>query len=214
MEPSPYTGIAALASQAAQIAATAPKLVAHLGPLMVLTDPVRLPDPVSLAAHLPPGSVLIYRHFGDPKACQLRDQASALCHQRGVSFLVSCDSAVPPGPKMGVHFPEHMHGAIADWREAMVGHIFTAAAHSVKSANAALAAGADAVLLSPVFGTACESSGAAMGAADFAQKCKAIHGPVYGLGGITAENATALQGYVAGIAAVSAILAPTICSRL
>jgi len=173
----------------------------------VLTDPERLPDPIALASHLPAPCTLIYRHFGDPKARRISAKASAIAKDRGLTFLVSCDSGVPPGPDTGVHFPQTMHSAIADWRAAMPGRIFTAAAHSKAAVHAAFATGANAVLLSPVFDTHCDGANAALGLDAFARIAKTAPGPIYALGGIHGDNARGLSGYAAGLAVVSAILA-------
>jgi thiamine-phosphate pyrophosphorylase len=206
MTTTPYTGAAALAREAAKIAKASPQSTPGLPPLIVLTDPERLPDPIALASHLPGPCALIYRHFGDPNARRISAKASAICKDRGLSFLVSCDSGVPPGPDTGVHFPQIRHGAIADWRAAMPGHIFTAAAHSEAAVHAAFAAGANAVLLSPVFATDCDGANPALGLDAFTRIAKTAPGPVYALGGIHANNAQDLRGHAAGLAVVSAIL--------
>jgi len=206
MTTTPYTGAAALAREAAKIAKAAPHSAPGLPPLIVLTDPERLPDPIALASHLPAPCALIYRHFGDPNARRISAKASAICKDRGLTFLVSCDSGVPPGPDTGVHFPQTMHSAIADWRGAMPDRVFTAAAHSEAAAHAAFAAGVDAVLLSPVFDTRCKGANAALGLDTFARIAKTAPGPVYALGGTHTKNAQYLQSYAAGLAVVSAVL--------
>ena len=178
----------------------------RLGPLIVLTDPIRLPDPIALATHLPMGCALIYRHFGDPNARRISPKASIICQSRGLTFLTSCDDKVHPGPHGGVHFPQAMHSRIAEWRTIMPNNIFTASAHSKDAAHAALKAGANAVLLSPVFNTQCDGANTALGPEGFARIAKTVPGPVFALGGITAENADLLQGHAAGLAVVSGVL--------
>ena len=172
-----------------------------------MTDPVRLPDPVHLAQHLPRPCTLVYRHFGNPEAAQIAADASAICAARGLKFLISCDSGLPPDQNTGVHFPEKSHDAITDWRAAMPGRVFTAAAHTQQAAQCALSAGADAVFLSPVFDTRCDGANPALGVDRFTSLARSIAGPVYALGGINAENAALLRGVAAGIAVVSAISA-------
>jgi thiamine-phosphate pyrophosphorylase len=206
MTPSPYTGAGFLASVAKRIADAAPYKASGLGPLIILTDPVRLPDPIALATHLPTGCTLIYRHFGAPDTKEVSAKASLICQSRGLIFLTSCDDNVQPGPHDGVHFPERMHARIADWRAAMPGSVFTAAAHSEAAAHAALKAGANAVLLSPVFKTNCDGANTALGPEGFARIAKAVPGPIFALGGITAENANLLQGHAAGLAVISGVL--------
>ncbi len=203
---SPYTGAAALAREAAIIAQNALHMAPGIPPLIVLTDPARLPDPIALATHLPKGCAIIYRHFGDPDARKISKEASTICAKRGLVFLVSCATDVPPGPGMGVHFPQKMHDAIPDWRKGYPTCIFTAAAHDTKSAKRALALGANAVLLSPVFDSNSPSAGAALGADKVAHMSKNIPGPVYALGGVTVQNAQCLSGHAAGLAVVSGII--------
>ena len=171
----------------------------------MLSDPLRLPDPVALATHMPEDCAIIYRHFGDPDAARMAARAAALCQARGLLFLLSYDAGLPLPPGAGVHFPERLHGAIAGWRRARPGRCCTAAAHSVAAARAAFAAGVDAVLLSPVFASASPSAGKALGAARFARMAAGIDGPVYALGGITATNAALLRRSAAGIAVVSGV---------
>ncbi len=190
-----------------KIAQTAPHNAPGLPPLIVLTDPERLPDPIALASHLPAPCALIYRHFGTSDARRISAKTSAIAKDRGITFLVSCDSGVPPGPDTGVHFPQIMHSAIADWRAAMPGRIFTAAAHSEAAVHAAFAAGVNAVLLSPVFDTKCDGANTALGLDAFARIAKIAPGPVYALGGIHGDNAHGLSGHAAGLAVVSAVLA-------
>jgi thiamine-phosphate pyrophosphorylase len=202
----PYTGAGFLASVAKRIADVAPHKADGFGPLIVLTDPLRLPDPIALATYLPTGCTLIYRHFGAPNAKEISAKASNICQNRGLIFLISCDNNVRPGPHDGVHFPEHMHAHIAEWRTIMPDSVFTAAAHSKTAALAVLAAGANAVLLSPVFDTKCDGANAALGPEGFARIAKAVPGPVFALGGINVENAKELSGHAAGLAVISAVL--------
>ncbi len=174
----------------------------------MLSDPQRLPDPVQLSAHLPAGCAIIYRHFGATGAARIAQRAAALCQQRGLQFLLSYDPHLPLPPVAGVHFPERLHGAIAKWRQSMPDAPCTAAAHSVAAGRAALAAGASAVLLSPVFPSSSPSAARALGARRFAAMAQVMDGPVYALGGVNAANARALRGSAAGLAVVSAIKAP------
>ena len=172
----------------------------------MLTDPARLPDPIALATHLPMGCTLIYRHFGNPNAKEISAKASLICQRRALTFLVSCDDDMPPSSDIGVHFPERMHARIADWRTIMPGSVFTAAAHSEAATLAALKAGANAVLLSPVFDTDCDGAKSTLGLESFLRITKAVPGPVYALGGINAENANLLHGHASGLAVVNAVL--------
>lgn len=201
----PYTGAPALVRAAAAIAQKAPCPASDIAPLLVLTDPGRLPDPMLLASHLPPGCGIIYRHFGHKDAAQIATTAQAICTARGLSFFVSYDLKLNLRPDTGVHFPERFRSFITDYRKAHPKRLITAAAHDSESAIAACNRGADAVLLSCVFDSPCANASTALGAEQFAQMTQAIDGPVYALGGITAQNAKTLHGSAAGLAVVGGV---------
>ncbi|WP_293469050.1 thiamine phosphate synthase, partial [Phenylobacterium sp.] len=81
------------------------------------------PDPEAIAAGLPPGSAIVYRHFGasdaEARALRLRD----IARSRGLKLLIGLD--IPLAARVGadgVHLPErlaHRAGAVKrahpDW---------------------------------------------------------------------------------------------------
>ncbi|MBI1186413.1 MAG: thiamine monophosphate synthase [Alphaproteobacteria bacterium] len=171
-------------------------------PLLFLTDPARTPDPVAIAARLPAGAGVIYRHFG---AADRRGTAAALaavCRTRGLALLIAADPdlAMATGAA-GVHWPERLipgrrHGFPLE----------TAATHGAEALARAARAGLDAALLSPVFPSRSAPAGRPLGpmrAAGLAQRAGL---PVYALGGVNARSARRLKGLgFSGIAAVGAI---------
>ncbi len=77
-----------------------------LPPLLVLTDPLRTPDPLALARRLPPGVGLVYRAFGAAEAFSTAKALSALAKSRGLVLLVGADVALAQAcGAAGVHLP-------------------------------------------------------------------------------------------------------------
>ena len=175
-----------------------------------MTDPGRIADIEAAARSLPRGSAIVFRAFGAPDAAERGRRLAAHCRRRGLILLAGADPnlARAIGAK-GVHLPErlgHRAGAI---RRARPDWLVTVAAHGEAAARRALAAGADAVLISPVFESRSPSAGPPLGAARFATLVRRAGGPVYALGGINAATARRLTSSGAvGLAAVEAFETP------
>jgi thiamine-phosphate pyrophosphorylase len=77
--------------------------------------------------------------------------------------------------------------------------------HAVREAARAVAVGADYVLLGPVFPTESKLRyGPPLGLEYFRRACRAIHLPVFGLGGIRAEHVSSvIEAGAAGVAGIS-----------
>jgi thiamine-phosphate pyrophosphorylase len=103
----------------------------------------------------------------------------------------------------GVHLPERL----ARCARTLPRHfIVTAAAHSLPAALRARRAGAQAVIVSPVFPSASPSAGRAMGSLALAKLVRGSRAPVYALGGVNADNIKKLKMTgVVGAAAVEAL---------
>jgi thiamine-phosphate pyrophosphorylase len=179
-----------------------------LPPLILMTDETRGPDPLAAANTLPRGNAVILRHYDDPGRIGLAWRLAAICRRRGLVFLVAADwrLAWAVGAD-GVHLPEGLarRGPRAWGAPAMrsTGFLVTAAAHSGSAIVRAARAGADAVLLSPVFPTASHPGAVTLGPLRFARYCKDAAVPVYALGGINPQTAARLAGTgLAGIAGV------------
>jgi thiamine-phosphate pyrophosphorylase len=81
----------------------------------------------------------------------------------------------------------------------------TTAAHSLRAARRARAAGADAAVVSAVFPSRSPSAGAPMGPLRLAALARAAGLPVYALGGVNEATARRLKDLpLAGLAAVDA----------
>ncbi len=176
-----------------------------LPPLLVFTDPIRMSHPWDIAAWLPTGAGMVYRHFGDPDAEAVARRLRAVTSERGITLLIGLDADLADRVGAdGVHLPERalsaayaLGGRRPDW-------LLTGAVHSVKAASEAN--DLHAVVLSPVF-PAGGASGerAALGVGAVVEAARAAACPVYALGGIGPVNVDALADSGAcGIAGVEA----------
>ena len=181
-----------------------------LPPLVLLSDPLRLPDPAPAARRLPRGSAVILRDYGARGRDERAARLARLCRARGLVLLVAGDGrlAARVGAQ-GVHFPEALAGRARAWRRRRPGWLITVAAHSRMALVRAARAGADAALLSPVFTTPSRPSARPLGALRFAALARLSPLPVYALGGLDAALARRLKGSgAAGLAAIGALAVP------
>ena len=177
--------------------------------LIFLTDERRTPDPRAAVASLPRGSAVIVRHYGDPDRVELAAALGEICRGQGLSFLIAADPAlaVRLGAD-GVHMPEWLvrRGGVA-W-SMRSNWLVTAAAHDRRGLIAAVAAGAHAALLSPVFPTLSHQGAPALGVVRFTALARTSPLPVYALGGVGATTARRLASSGAvGLAAIGALAA-------
>jgi thiamine-phosphate pyrophosphorylase len=171
-----------------------------LPPLLYLTDPDRSPDPLATAAKLPPGSGVIYRHFGAPERQQMARALADLSTRRDLVLLIGGDPELARAIGAdGVHWPEARGAEARHWAGAF--GLQTVSAHSHAALARAAWAGVDAALVSTVFASASPSAGPALGATRFRQMARRAGLPVYALGGITAHTARRIS-HVAGLAGI------------
>lgn len=198
----PYERRAPLQSVMAEIASGLSG--SRLNPLVLMSDPVRTPDLLQLAAQMPPGSALIYRHFG---TTGLERRLRSLTEARHVQLLIGDD------PKLakvcgadGVHFPRRTDAAtIRHWRKARPDWIISAAARK-DGDDPHRFEPLDALFVSSVFASDSPSAGTPIGVAALRQFTTACPCPVFALGGITGANAGLLsQTGIAGIASISGL---------
>ena len=175
--------------------------------LLFFTDPERTPDPAATAAKLPRGSAVVFRAFGAKDAVERGADLRAIARDRGLTLLVGADAALAARiGAHGVHLPERLAHRARRLKAAHPRWIVTAAAHSTLAARRALAAGADAVVVSAVFPSRSASAGAPMGAVRLAILVRAAQGPVYALGGVSNKKARLLKDTgLVGLAAVDAL---------
>lgn len=159
-----------------------------LPPVLVFTDPDRMPRPWDIALRLPAGAGMVYRHFGDPDAETVARRLRAATRQAGVMLLIGMDADLADRVGAdGVHLPERalaaayaLGGRRPDW-------VLTGAVHSAVAAGSAR--DLDAVVLSPVFPAGGASTPRpALGEAGLATAAAGATCPVYALGGIGPDN--------------------------
>jgi thiamine-phosphate pyrophosphorylase len=161
------------------------------GPALVLmTDDARATDWQSAVGALPRGSAIVVRHR-DARAREAMARAlHGLCAARGVRLLIADDARLAVRLRAdGLHVPEKQIGRLAGLRALYPRWLVSASAHGARAVGAAVRAGADAVLIAPVFATASHPGRQALGALRAAMLASEARIPVYALGGIDAASA-------------------------
>jgi thiamine-phosphate pyrophosphorylase len=198
---------AKLASAACALNRRRPLQKRALPALLFLTDQERVADPCAAARALPKGAAIILRHRDSATRAALARELQPIAQARGLKLLVAGDPALAARAGLaGAHFPEAQIAELSRWR-LHADWLLTAAAHSEHAALRALRAGADAVLLAPVFPTRSHPGKSALGVLRARLIASRVPLPVYALGGITARNVGRLSGAnLAGLAAIEALL--------
>jgi thiamine-phosphate pyrophosphorylase len=169
-----------------------------------MTDPKRTPHPERIAARLPSGWGVIFRHFGSRDRYKAGARLARACKQRRLVLLVSADPDLARAIGAdGIHWPEERLSGV---RPRSSRWIETASAHSRTAIVRAARLRADAVILSAVFESASKSAGKPMGALRFRNLARTAPLPVYALGGISADNAGRIGSTTAGWAAIDAVV--------
>jgi thiamine-phosphate pyrophosphorylase len=160
--------------------------------LWLFTDPVRTPDPLALAARLPEGSGVVYRHFGKADRVQEAEALRALTRRRGLTLLIGADLELCLRTFAdGLHAPEKGMQNLARIRRSAPHLLLTVAAHSASALRRSRVA--DAAFLSPIFPSASPSAGRPIGLARATRMAATSPVPVIGLGGVTPARAAALM---------------------
>jgi thiamine-phosphate pyrophosphorylase len=179
--------------------------------LWLVTDALRLPDPLPAAANLPPGSAVLAR---DLAPAVLRAVAR-LARRRRLVLLVAGDGRLALALGAGLHLPERRPTSgllaflAARRRYSLLrGALLSVAAHGVAGLARARRLRADAVVLSPAFATA--SHPGAPGLGPLRWGALAVRASrrlaVVALGGIAAGTVARLpRRRLAGLAAVAGL---------
>lgn len=178
----------------------------RLPPLLFFTDPHRTPDPAAVAARLPRGAAVVFRHFGAKDREETGRKLAAICRRRGLTLLIAADPALARRLRAdGVHLPERL--AAQARRLKRKPWLVTVAVHGPAAIREAR--GADALVLSPLFPSASPSAGKPLGPLRARALARSAAQPVYALGGISGETCRRVPATFAGLAAVDALRSGT-----
>ena len=100
-----------------------------LPPLILMTDEIRLTDPIAAAAELPKGSAIIVRHRDARARRMLAEQLKRIVEQRKLVLLISSDTQLACDMHAdGLHLPERDAGHAAHWKALRPQWLITCAA--------------------------------------------------------------------------------------
>jgi thiamine-phosphate pyrophosphorylase len=176
-----------------------------------MTDAGRTPDPAKALRLLSPGTMVIFRHYDAPDRAALGRRLAALARRLGLIFVVAGDRRLAHRLRAdGLHLPDGMvrrRGRFAPQGDPWP---VSAAAHDGPGLRRAARAGADLILLSPVFPTASHPGRPALGVRRLAALCHGTGVPVLALGGVAPETLGRVLGAgAAGVAGIGAL--PHLC---
>jgi len=184
--------------------------------LWLFTDAVRLADPHAAIAILPRRLCgVVFRHDGVAGRATLARTLAQQCRRLGVPLVVAGDARLAAAVGAGVHLRGGRAAtgprmrALKNWRRPKA--LVTSSAHSRIELGRALAAGADAVFLSPVLLTPSHPGAPALGILRWAALAGATsrsrHGAVLALGGVDGDAARRLPRWCGGAGAIGALMA-------
>ena len=156
---------------------------------------------IAAAGRLPRGSAIIVRHYLTEAAARraLFARLRAIARRRGLMLLLAGDAA--QARRWGA---DGVHGHDVGGRRA--GLLHSAPAHDMRELRRARMAGADAVLVSPVFPTRSHPGAVTLGPMRLATIFRHASVPVIALGGMSARRARQLRGIgIHGWAAIDAL---------
>ncbi len=140
---------------------------------------------------------------------ELGGEVMRLASAHGAAVIVNGDPALAQALGAdGVHLGKETLPVGVVRERLGYGGLIGYSAHGGREAEAAFAAGADFVTLSPVFPTRSKAArGAPLGLGEFGAQARGLPGPVYALGGVEAANAAdCLRAGAHGVALIGAIL--------
>lgn len=185
-----------------KLEAAARRLKPWPGPRLVLvSDPMRLPDPRALAARLPPGAAVLARAVAPGVLAGL----AGILRARQAGLIIGGDGRLALRLGAGLHLPDRdgVAGLLPFLRARRGrGLLLTAAVHGRRGLARARRLRADAVLVSPVFPTRSHPGARALGPLRWAALARRAGRPAIALGGIGPGNAGRLPRWAAGLAAI------------
>lgn len=177
----------------------------NLPRLWLVTDEIRLSDPLTVAQNLPANVGVLFRHYGHAGREEIAAELSRTCDH----FL-----AIAGDPHLAYrlgadacHFPEHQVHDIPFCRQRYPNLRVTTAVHSLGAALKAKNLGADAGFLSPIFSTQSHPGSSSLGVIKSAALARMTDLPLIALGGINEATAGHLTGtQIQGFAAITEFL--------
>jgi thiamine-phosphate pyrophosphorylase len=177
--------------------------------LVAVTDERRGGDPLALAARLPRGSTLIFRHYEVPDRSVIAIKLAVVCRKNRLKLRVAGDLDLAIRVRAGLHLPDglakHAGPRIRLWQRR--GGALTVAAHDRSGLRRAAELGAEAALLSPLFPTKSHPGVKPLGLQAFRRLARGADLPVIALGGVDRTSVLLLKkAPIAGVAAIGALL--------
>lgn len=173
--------------------------------LFMITDLLKIADPVKAAGKMPRGSGIILRDYEFKERERLALRLIRISRHCKFKLLIAGDPelAIKIGAA-GLHLSESRATESRRWRYRK--HwLITVSAHSRPGLRCATICGANAVFLSPVFKTTTHLNSRPLGTHTFNLLSIGVPIPIYALGGINSNNAQKLlYTPAAGIAAIGA----------
>jgi thiamine-phosphate pyrophosphorylase len=170
--------------------------------IILMTDDMRDVDWVEAVRALPPGSAVVVRQRDARRREELARQLRGVCATRRIKLLIADDDALALRVRAdGVHVPQR-HVAKAPVLKALHPRWFVSvSAHDAASAGRAARAGADAILIAPVFATASHPGAKTLGVVRLSAMTQ--WSPTYALGGVDAKSIGRLTGArLSGVAVI------------
>ncbi|GAB4147918.1 MAG: thiamine phosphate synthase [Sphingomonadales bacterium] len=177
---------------------------------MFFTDAARAPDTAAAITMLPAGCGVVLRDYQRPQRANWARRMISLCRRQGRLVLLAGDArlALALGAD-GVHYPAWALTGGQALRRPKKPWLVSAAAHDRAEALRAARAGADLLVLSPVFATKSHPHGQSLGPLRLGLLRRGLRPPTIGLGGIGPANACRLHGLgLVGYAAIESLIRP------
>ncbi len=174
-----------------------------------MTDPQRVPDPIKAAQNLPPGTTIIYRHFGQKDYYQTAEALRQVTFKKDQQFLIGHDPelAIASGAD-GVHFRRDakLLGPTL-WRKNCPEWIISMAGLKGEQSYSGDLNVLDGLFISSIFYSKSPSAGDPIGALNLQDICQKLDVPVFALGGVSKRTASGLVGSGAfGLAGIDGLI--------
>ncbi|MGA0544782.1 thiamine phosphate synthase [Brevundimonas sp. VNH65] len=176
-------------------------------PLLFFTDPDRTPEPWIVAGRLPPGSGVVYRHFGRDDARTTAKRLRRVTSDRDVRLLIGLDAPLAEAVAAdGVHLPERALPDAPGLRARFPEWMLTGAFHDGPRPPPGVLNALTCLVASPVFASASPSpKRPPLGAGGVQRLTEDLGLPIYALGGVSTETAPRLRhSQACGLAGVEA----------